>query len=77
MNFSCPMFHLPNGDPMTSNFEDLILAFELFRDERDWKQFHTPKNLALAICGEAGKLTAELLSLSRPGSANRCLRQAR
>lgn len=28
----------------------------LFRDERNWLQFHSPKNLAMAICGEAGEL---------------------
>ncbi|HWX46230.1 MAG TPA: nucleotide pyrophosphohydrolase [Solirubrobacteraceae bacterium] len=27
-----------------------------FRDERDWGQFHTPKNLALGIAVEAGEL---------------------
>jgi NTP pyrophosphatase (non-canonical NTP hydrolase) len=29
------------------------------RDERDWKQFHTPKELAISLCVES----AELLSL--------------
>lgn len=28
----------------------------LFRDERDWGQFHTPKNLALSVMIEAGEL---------------------
>lgn len=46
--------------PMTNSYEELVSALERFRDERDWKQFHTPKNLALAICGEAGELAAEL-----------------
>jgi NTP pyrophosphatase (non-canonical NTP hydrolase) len=27
-----------------------------FRDERDWEQFHNPKDLALAINVEAGEL---------------------
>ena len=27
-----------------------------FRDERDWKQFHTPKDLAIDIAVEAGEL---------------------
>lgn len=31
-----------------------------FADARDWHQFHTPKNLAMAIAGEAGELAAEL-----------------
>ena len=28
------------------------------RDERDWKQFHTPKELAVSLCVEAGELLA-------------------
>ena len=27
-----------------------------FAAERDWDQFHTPKNLAMALAGEAGEL---------------------
>jgi dCTP diphosphatase len=30
-----------------------------FADERDWRQFHTPRNLVLALVGEVGEL-AEL-----------------
>jgi dCTP diphosphatase len=30
-----------------------------FADKRDWQKFHTPKNLAMAIAGEAGELAAE------------------
>jgi dCTP diphosphatase len=38
------------------------LAVELrqFTDERNWGQFHRPKNLAMAVAGEAGELVAEL-----------------
>ena len=32
-----------------------------FRDDRDWKQFHTPSNLAKAISIEAGELLEEFL----------------
>ncbi|QJR35217.1 nucleotide pyrophosphohydrolase [Gemmatimonas groenlandica] len=35
-----------------------ILAF---RDARDWKQFHTPKNLAAALSIEVGELQETLL----------------
>lgn len=28
-----------------------------FADERDWDQFHTPKNLVMALSGEVGELT--------------------
>ncbi len=30
-----------------------------FVDERDWSQFHTPRNLLLALVGEIGELAAE------------------
>jgi dCTP diphosphatase len=32
-----------------------------FRDARDWKQFHTPKNLAAAIAIEAAELQEHFL----------------
>ena len=38
---------------------DLQAAAIRFRDERDWAQFHTPKDLALGLTAEAGEL-AEL-----------------
>lgn len=40
---------------MTDN-EEIIQALLKFRDERDWEQFHNPKDLALAINVEAGEL---------------------
>ena len=30
-----------------------------FAEARNWDQFHTPKNLSMAIAGEAGELLAE------------------
>ena len=30
-----------------------------FAAERDWEQFHDPKNLAMAVASEAGELLAE------------------
>ena len=36
--------------------EDLKKKLEEFRDERDWKQFHDSKNLALALSIEAAEL---------------------
>jgi dCTP diphosphatase len=35
-----------------------------FSAAREWEQFHTPKNLAMALAGEAGELIAELQWLS-------------
>lgn len=36
--------------------KEIIQALVKFRDERDWAQFHNPKDLALAINIEAGEL---------------------
>jgi len=36
--------------------EDLKKEFIKFRDERNWKQFHTPKDLAVSISLEALEL---------------------
>lgn len=34
-----------------------VQAFQrIFAAEREWEQFHTPKNLAMALAGEAGEL---------------------
>ncbi|KQZ88875.1 nucleotide pyrophosphohydrolase [Phycicoccus sp. Root563] len=33
-------------------------AIREFADARDWGRFHTPKNLAMALAGEAGELLA-------------------
>lgn len=38
------------------NLNELIELIERFRIERDWKQFHTPKNLAISISLEASEI---------------------
>lgn len=43
-----------------SDFEHLVNAVRQFAVDRDWEQFHTAKNLAMAVAGEAGELAAEL-----------------
>ncbi|HHK5433916.1 nucleotide pyrophosphohydrolase [Pseudomonas aeruginosa] len=35
----------------------LAEALEHFADDRNWAQFHSPKNLAMALSGEVGELT--------------------
>lgn len=42
-----------------NDINEIISVLIKFRDERDWEQFHNPKDLALAINVEA----AELLEL--------------
>ena len=39
-----------------NDIQDIIQELINFRNERDWEQFHNPKDLALAINVEAGEL---------------------
>lgn len=39
-----------------SEITEIVQKLVAFRDERDWKQFHNSKDLALAISVEAGEL---------------------
>jgi NTP pyrophosphatase (non-canonical NTP hydrolase) len=41
---------------MKSDIHKLTETIVEFRDKRDWKQFHNPKDLALAISIEASEL---------------------
>ena len=51
---------------MTRPFGELEKAVVRFRDERDWAQFHNPKDLAISISLEAGELL-ELFQWKSPG----------
>lgn len=48
---------------------EITQALLKFRNERDWEQFHNPKDLALAINVEAGELL-ELFLWKNSESAN-------
>jgi NTP pyrophosphatase (non-canonical NTP hydrolase) len=41
---------------MADSIEDLQRALDTFVDERDWAQFHTPKNLAMSVAIEAAEI---------------------
>ncbi|WP_019038356.1 nucleotide pyrophosphohydrolase [Psychroflexus tropicus] len=41
---------------INSSLKLIIKALETFREERDWKQFHKPKDLAMALSIEASEL---------------------
>jgi len=47
----------------------LQLRLREFADARDWEQFHSPKNLAMALAGEAGELLAIFQWLSEMQSS--------
>jgi NTP pyrophosphatase (non-canonical NTP hydrolase) len=42
-----------------NEIQHLAAEIKKFADARDWEQFHTPKNLSMAVAGEAGELVAE------------------
>lgn len=49
-----------------ARLEALRLSLDAFARERDWRQFHTPKNLAACLSVEAGELL-ELFMWTRDG----------
>ena len=38
------------------NIEEIQARLAEFAKERDWEQFHSPKNLSMALAGEVGEL---------------------
>ena len=42
-----------------NEIQNLAAEIRKFADARDWEQFHTPKNLSMAVSGEAGELVSE------------------
>ena len=52
------------------SLEDLRAQLATFAAERDWDQFHNPKNLAMAVAGEAGELIEHFQWLTPEEAAN-------
>ncbi len=52
------------------SLDDLNAQLLAFARERDWEQFHSPKNLSMALAGEAGELLEHFQWLSEEQSAN-------
>ena len=44
------------ANPRLVDVQGLALTLSAFARERDWEQFHSPKNLAMALSSEAGEL---------------------
>ena len=53
-----------------SSVAELTTLVRSFADSRDWQQFHTARNLVLALVGEAGELAAEFQWISDDTIAN-------
>ena len=43
-----------------TDIQEITNALVEFRNERDWEQFHNPKDLAVALSIEAGELLENL-----------------
>jgi NTP pyrophosphatase (non-canonical NTP hydrolase) len=54
---------------MVTDIQEITEALLKFRNERDWEQFHNPKDLALAISIESAELL-ELFLWKNPEEAN-------
>jgi NTP pyrophosphatase (non-canonical NTP hydrolase) len=59
-------------DPSTEwpELAEFKQQFRQFTAERDWAQFHSPKNLAMALAGEAGELLELFQWLTQEESRN-------
>ena len=55
---------------MSRDINDLQAAQRAFAQERDWGQFHTPKNLASALAVEAAELLEHFQWLTEEQSRN-------
>jgi len=56
---------------MATSMESLTREICAFRDARDWRQFHNPKELAVAITAEAGELLQHFVWQSAEQSEQR------
>jgi NTP pyrophosphatase (non-canonical NTP hydrolase) len=51
-----PFFPSKHFETMPDSLADLARQLDRFAKDRDWQQFHSPKNLASALVVEAGEL---------------------
>lgn len=60
--------HLEDPSLPSDNLTELNARLLHFARERDWEQFHSPKNLAMALAGESGELLAHFQWLTEAQS---------
>lgn len=56
---------------MTDTFQEMTERIRHFRDAREWRQFHQPKEMAVAIAAEAGELLQHFVWQSAEQSEDR------
>ncbi|RDH86155.1 MAG: nucleotide pyrophosphohydrolase [endosymbiont of Galathealinum brachiosum] len=54
----------------SSNINDLKLRLREFAQARDWDQFHSPKNLTMALSAEVAEITEHFQWLTEEQSQN-------
>jgi dCTP diphosphatase len=54
------------------DIKQLQQTLQEFADERDWNQFHSPKNLSMALIAEAAELVEHFQWISEEESSNLC-----
>jgi NTP pyrophosphatase (non-canonical NTP hydrolase) len=65
---------MKNQNP--DSLKHLIKAAVAFRDQRDWAQFHTPKELAISLAVESAELL-QLLQWWKENDLGRIIKQKR
>ena len=53
-----------------NQIETLLGRIQKFADERDWEQFHSPKNISMALAVEASELLEHFQWMSQEDSRN-------
>lgn len=61
---------------MSDSIREITSEIIAFRDARDWQQFHAPKEMAVAICAEAGELLQHFVWQSPEQSEQRARERA-
>ncbi len=61
---------MPDATTPVSDLRDLMRRFVA---DRDWQQFHSPKNLAMALCAEAAELLEHFLWIDNDESRRQML----
>ena len=56
-----PLAHMAALTDSTTNLAELKARVLAFAHERDWEQFHAPKNLSMALAAEAAELMEHFL----------------
>ncbi|WP_297527947.1 nucleotide pyrophosphohydrolase [Thiohalobacter sp.] len=58
----------PGDAPVRDSLEGLRQRLRAFADARDWEQFHSPKNLSMALIAEAAELVEHFQWLDQEAS---------